>query len=77
MEPSINPTEFLFMSSIPPAVSAALNAQQQATAAKINIAVMGKQLDAQKQTGDAINQMLEATVQASKQIASGHLDVRV
>lgn len=65
------------MSSIPPAVSAALNAQQQSTAAKINIAVLGKQLDVQQQAGDAINQILEATVQASRQIADGHLDVKV
>jgi hypothetical protein len=64
------------MSSIPPAVSAALNVQQQATASKINVAVMAKQLDAQRQAGDAINQILDSTVQASKQIAEGHLDVK-
>ncbi|KAA1260120.1 hypothetical protein LF1_26590 [Rubripirellula obstinata] len=64
------------MSSIPPAVSAALSVQQQSTAAKINVAVMAKQLDAQRQAGDAINQILESTVQASKQIAAGHLDVK-
>lgn len=68
--------ESRLMSSIPPAVSAALTVQQQSTAAKINVAVMAKQLDAQQQAGDAINQILESTVEASKQIAQGHLDVK-
>ena len=64
------------MSSIPPAVSAALNVQQQSTAAKISFAVAAKQLDAQQQAGDTINQILESAVDVSRQIAEGHLDVR-
>ncbi|MDA8745008.1 putative motility protein [Rubripirellula amarantea] len=65
------------MSAIPAPVQLALNAQTAAVYQKIDIAVMGKQLDAQRQTGDAINQMLETTVQAQKQIAQGYLDVQV
>ena len=65
------------MSAIPAPVAQVLSAQQQATAQKIDIAVLGKLLDAQKQTGDAVNQLLESTVQAQRQIANGHLDVRV
>ncbi len=63
------------MSAIPAPVAQVLAARQQATAQKIDLAVLGKQMDLQKQTGDAINQLLESTVQAQKQIANGHLDV--
>ena len=65
------------MSSIPPAISEALTAQREAGNLKIAYAVAGKQLDAQRAAGDAVNQLLEATVQAQKQIANGHLDVKV
>ncbi|QDT03181.1 hypothetical protein K227x_15630 [Rubripirellula lacrimiformis] len=65
------------MSSIPAPVRQVLQAQQQATAQQVNFAVAGKQLDAQKQTGDAINAMLEQVVDVQSQIAKGHLDVRV
>ncbi|MEM6687861.1 MAG: putative motility protein, partial [Planctomycetota bacterium] len=43
---------------------------------KVDIAVAKEQLDAQKQTGDAINQMLEAAVDVSRQISQGRLDVK-
>lgn len=65
------------MSAIPAPVQQVLAARQNATASKINMEVLGKQLDSQKQIGDSINQMLEQTVIAQKQIANGHLDVRV
>jgi hypothetical protein len=65
------------MSAIPSPVQQVLQARQQATVQKVDMAVVGKQLDAQKQTGDAINAMLEQAVNVQKQIASGHLDVRV
>ena len=64
------------MSSIPPAVSQALAAQRDAGNQKIAIAVVRKQLDAQQAAGDAVNQLLEASVQAQRQIAKGHLDVK-
>lgn len=65
------------MSAIPAPVQQVLAARQQAMAAQINTEVLGKQLDSQKQVGDAINQMLEQTVIAQKQIAKGYLDVKV
>ncbi len=65
------------MSSIPAAIRQALQAQQQSTAQKVDLAVVKKQLDVQKQTGDAINALLEQAVSVQKQIASGHLDVKL
>lgn len=65
------------MSPIPAPVQQVLQARQQATLQKVDVAVAGKQMDAQKQTGDAINAMLEQVVDVQKQIAKGHLDVRV
>lgn len=64
------------MPSIPAPVQQVLAARQDATAAKINMEVLGKQLDSQKQVGDSINQLLEQTAIAQKQIANGHLDVK-
>ena len=65
------------MSSIHPAVAQALQAQTAATNQQIGIAVLGKQLDAQQQAGDAINEMLQQAANVQQQLASGHLDVRV
>lgn len=65
------------MSAIPAPVQQVLQARQQATLQKVDVAVVGKQLDAQKQTGDAINSLLEQVVDVQKQISKGHLDVRV
>ena len=65
------------MSAIPPAVNQVLQAQNQATRQQIDYALLGKQLQAQKQAGDTLNQMLEQAAVAQKQIAAGHLDVRV
>lgn len=65
------------MSAIPAPVQQVLAARQNATAAKINMEVLGKQLDTQKQIGDSINQLLQQSAIAQKQIANGHLDVSV
>ncbi|TWU54595.1 hypothetical protein Poly51_33140 [Rubripirellula tenax] len=65
------------MSSIPAPVRQLLQARDQATAQKIDMAVTKKALDTQKATGDAIISMLEQTVNVQKQIAKGHLDVKV
>ena len=65
------------MSAIPAPVQQVLNARQHASTSKINMEVLGKQLDSQKQVGDAINQLLEQTVVAQKQISNGYLDVKV
>ncbi len=64
------------MSSIPPAVSQLLQARSEATRQKVDIALLGKSLDAQKQAGDAANALLEQAVEVQKQLANGHLDVR-
>lgn len=64
------------MSSIPAPVRQALQAQNDATRQQINTAVLRKSLDNQKQTGDAINALLEQAVEVQRQIADGHLDVK-
>ena len=64
------------MSSIPAPVRQVLQAQNEATRQQINTAVLRKSLDNQKQTGDAINALLEQAVEVQRQIADGHLDVK-
>lgn len=58
-------------SGLDPAISSLLAAQEQATRAQIQYAVAGKQLDAAKQQGEAINQLLEQSAQLSKSLTSG------
>ncbi|EMI44183.1 hypothetical protein [Rhodopirellula sp. SWK7] len=65
------------MSAIPAPVQQVLQARQDATQTKIDMALLGKQLDVQQGTGDAINQMIREVVDVQKQISSGHIDVRV
>jgi len=48
-----------------------------ATLQQINTALMRKSLDVQKQTGESINTMLQQAVEIQRQLASGHLDIRV
>lgn len=64
------------MSSISPAVNQVLQAQSEATSQKIDMALLKKNLDAQKQAGDAVNSLLQQAVQMQKQLASGHIDVK-
>ena len=64
------------MSSIPAPVRQVLQAQNDATRQQVNTAVLRKSLDNQKQTGDAINALLEQAVEVQRQIADGHLDVK-
>ena len=71
------PHQPAIMSAISAPIQQVLQARQDATNAKIDMALLGKQLDVQKQTGDAINQMIKQVVDVQKQLASGHLDVRV
>ncbi|EMI57845.1 hypothetical protein RSSM_00713 [Rhodopirellula sallentina SM41] len=54
-----------------------LQARQDATQTKIDTALLGKQLDVQEATGDAINQMVREVVDVQKQLSNGHIDVRV
>ena len=65
------------MSSIPAPVRQVLAAQHNATNQQINTAMLRKGLDAQQHAGDAINALLEQTVELQKQFASGHIDVKV
>ncbi|EMI18879.1 hypothetical protein RMSM_04199 [Rhodopirellula maiorica SM1] len=65
------------MSSIHPAVASVLNARNDATQQQVQMAVIAKGLDAQEQSGDAINALLEQAKQVQTQIANGHIDVRV
>jgi Putative motility protein len=65
------------MSSIPAPVQQVLQARSDATRQQINTALLKKTLDSQKQTGDAINQLLSQAVDVQRQLASGHIDVRV
>lgn len=65
------------MTTLSPAVTKTLEAQKDAMASKINVALLGQQLDAQQEIGDAINQMVKQVVDVQKQLANGHIDVRV
>ena len=65
------------MSSIPAPVQQALQARSDATRQQLNTAVLRKSLDHKKQTGDAINALLEQAVEVQRQIADGHIDVKV
>lgn len=65
------------MSSIPAPVQQVLQAQNDAGRQQINTAILRKGLDHQKQTGDAINALLEQAVDVQRQIADGHIDVKV
>lgn len=65
------------MSAIPPAVQQVLQARQDATQTQIDVALLGQNLDVQRQTGDAIVQMISEVVDVQKQLASGYIDVRV
>jgi hypothetical protein len=61
----------------PDPVAAVLDARQAVTNNEIGIAIARKQLEVTRQTGDAMNDLIKQTTDAAKQIASGHLDVRV
>ena len=65
------------MSSIPPAVSQAIAAKNNALQQQVNVAIARKGLDAQQQAGDAINQLLEQAANLQKQLADGRIDVKV
>ncbi|MCG8653243.1 MAG: hypothetical protein MI861_25605 [Pirellulales bacterium] len=65
------------MTAIPPAVKQVLQARNEATRQQIDTALLKKNLDAQKQAGDAANALLEQTVNVQKQLANGRIDVNV
>ncbi|TWU36593.1 hypothetical protein Q31b_48740 [Novipirellula aureliae] len=65
------------MSSIHPAVANVLNSRNDANQQQVQMTLLAKQLDTQKQAGDAIHSMLEQAKQVQTQLADGHLDVKV
>lgn len=65
------------MSSIPDPIIQFVAAQADATNQKINVALLRKGLDTQKQIGDAINALIEQAANLQAQLASGHIDVKV
>lgn len=73
---STNPTGDS-MSSISPAVQQVLQARQDVMRNEIDMALLGQHLDAQRQSGTAINQMIQDVAKVQKQITDGYIDVRV
>ena len=67
------------ISGVPAHISKLIDAaaQQSQTETQISFAVAGKQMKAQQAAGDAAVQLIEQAVNVQKQLASGHLDVRV
>lgn len=59
------------MSGLDPAISSLLAAKEQAMRTQVQYAVAGKQLDAAKQQGEAVNQLIEQSAQLSKSLSSG------
>ena len=52
-------------------------AQQQATRQSIDIALVKKSLDTQRNAGEAVNLLLEQAADLQRQFAGRHLDVKV
>lgn len=59
------------MTSIDPAISGLLAAKDSAVKTQIGFAVAAKQLDASRQEGEAVNQLLQAAARMSKAIGKG------
>jgi hypothetical protein len=76
ISPARNPMSSI--GSVPPNVSKILQvaSEKAQTENQIAVAVAGKQLQATKQTGEAVLQMLESAVDISAQLSQGRLDVR-
>ncbi len=64
--------------NVPPAISQLIQTlgEQSQAESKIAYAVAGKQLQAARQTGEAVIQLLEQAVDVQSQLASGKLNVR-
>lgn len=60
-----------------PAIAEVLQAKAAETRNQVALAVASKQLDSQKSLGQALLGMIDSAATAQKQIAAGHLDVRV
>ena len=64
------------MPSIDPAVSQVILAREHAQRQQIDVALLAKGLDSQKQIGDSMNALIEQVVDVQKQISAGYLDVK-
>jgi len=58
-------------------IAAASAVKQSQVQNQVGIAVATKTLQAQKQQGEAVVQLIDQAVQIQKQLASGHLDVQI
>ncbi len=65
------------MSRISPAVQSVLLARQDANRQQIDMALLGKSLETQQELGNTLNELLQQSVDIQKQLASGHIDIRV
>ncbi|MEM1227188.1 MAG: hypothetical protein AAGJ40_15925 [Planctomycetota bacterium] len=65
------------MTEISAAIQPVLQAKYDSTRSQIDLALLGQTLDAQRQTGDAINQLIRDVVVLQEQISKGHIDIRV
>lgn len=65
------------MSSISSPVQDVLAAKQAVNMHQVQTRLLAKQLQVQEETGGALVELIEQVALASKQIAQGHLDVRV
>ena len=65
------------MSSISGPVRQVLQAREEAVKQQVDTALLRKNLDVRKQTGDAVNALLQQAVEVQRQLADGHLDVKV
>ena len=59
------------MSSLDPAISTVLAAQEGALQSQIQFALAGKALDAAQQNGQTANQLLDAAAQISRSLNTG------
>jgi hypothetical protein len=59
------------------AISDLIQAKANATQQKIAFAVAGKQLNVQRAQGDAMVSLVEQAATMQKQLAAGHLDIKV
>ena len=59
------------------AIAGLIQAKADATQQKVSFAIAAKQLDVQKQQGDALVSLIEQTAEVQQQINVGRLDVRV
>ena len=60
------------MCGLDPAICSVLAAKDAALKTQVSFAVEGKRLDAQRQAGDAVGQLLDAAAKLSKAVDRGH-----